>query len=205
MATASLTDAHQQFEAALPAIVNSARHAFRHWRPQDREEAVADCRAAAWSAWHGLIRRGKDPIAVGITGIAYNAVRYVKKGRRVGRRHCGRGAMDVWNYRAQLARQFRLVSLDEARDSSFHSVESWRDCLATDHRFGPADAAVFQLDFATWLNSLSTTARRVAELLAAGYRTVETAEVCRLSPGRVSQLRAELMRSWRAFQNGTAC
>ena len=60
-----------------------------HMRRQDREEAVAEARAAAWSAWHGLIRRGKDPLAVGVTAIAINAIRYVRNGRRVGNTSCG--------------------------------------------------------------------------------------------------------------------
>ena len=58
-------------------------------RWQDHEEAVAEARAAAWSAWHGLIRKGKDPLAVGVTGIANNAIRYVRNGRRVGNTSCG--------------------------------------------------------------------------------------------------------------------
>ena len=38
-------------------------------------EAIADGRAAAWHAWCGLVRRGKDPLAVGPTGLAFNATR----------------------------------------------------------------------------------------------------------------------------------
>ena len=38
--------------------------------PARRAEALADARAAAWHAWHGLLRRGLDPVAIGVTGIA---------------------------------------------------------------------------------------------------------------------------------------
>ena len=56
MSAASLTSAHRQFEAALPAITNAVRYAFRRRRPQDRAEAVAEAQAAAWSAWAGLLK-----------------------------------------------------------------------------------------------------------------------------------------------------
>ena len=82
MSTLSLTHAQQQFTAHLSALEDAAGYAFRRRRWQDREEAVAEARAAAWSAWHGLIRKGKDPLAVGVTGIANNAIRYVRNGRR---------------------------------------------------------------------------------------------------------------------------
>jgi hypothetical protein len=43
---------HEQFEALLPKIKESARFAFRAVNPSDRDEAVADVCAAVWSAWH---------------------------------------------------------------------------------------------------------------------------------------------------------
>ena len=70
MSALSLTHAQQQFTAHLPAVDNAALFAFRRRRWQDREEALAEARAAAWSAWAGLLRRGKDPVEVGVTGIA---------------------------------------------------------------------------------------------------------------------------------------
>ena len=74
----------KQFEALLPQLKEAAGFAFRKRSPADREEAIADVCAAAWSAWHGLIKRGKNPIEVGPTGILTNAIRYVRNGRRVG-------------------------------------------------------------------------------------------------------------------------
>ncbi|MEJ7640434.1 MAG: hypothetical protein WKF75_21310 [Singulisphaera sp.] len=70
MSIASMTLAHAQFEAALPAITSTARYAFRRRRHQDRAEAVAEAQACAWKAWRGLVERGKDPVAVGVSGIA---------------------------------------------------------------------------------------------------------------------------------------
>src|SRR3954462_15816753 len=108
MSALSLVDAHRQFEAALPAIDNTLRYQFRRLPRQRRAEAIADARSAAWAAWYGLLRRGKDPMAVGPTGIAYNATRYVKGGRKLGCGATGRSAIDIYDRRAGLT----LVSLD---------------------------------------------------------------------------------------------
>src|SRR5262245_2911394 len=66
MPTMSLVAAQEQFTATLKAVEDAAGYAFRRRRRQDREEALAEARAAAWSAWHGLIRKGKDPVEVGV-------------------------------------------------------------------------------------------------------------------------------------------
>jgi hypothetical protein len=177
--------AQEQFTAILKAVEIAARYAFRRRRRQDREEAVAEARAAAWSAWHGLIRKGKDPVEVGVTGIANNAIRGVRNGRRIGNRTCGRGVMDVQHPRVRRALGLRVVSFEEMAG---HAVGSWRDWLACDHRVGPAAAACFRLDFEGWLAGLPEKKRRVAELLAEGHEPGLVARLVGVSPARVSQL-----------------
>lgn len=185
----------KQFEALLPQIKEAAGFAFRRRNPQDREEAIADVCAAAWSAWHGLIKRGKNPLEVGPTGILANAIRYVRNGRRVGNRGCGRGRMDPWNWRAQKVDGFRLVSLASARQEG--DLKAW---VVNDHRSTPADHAAFLIDFQDWLGRLSDRRRLSAELLSQGYGTLEVAEQVGLSPGAISQARTALERNWKAFQ-----
>jgi hypothetical protein len=199
MSTLSLTHAQQQFTDHLSAVENAARFAFRRRRRHDREEAVAEARAAAWSAWHGLIRKGKDPLAVGVTGIANNAIRYVKSGRKLGNPTSGRGAMDIQHPRVRRAMGLRVVSFDVLARSS---PGSWQDWLVADRRVTPADLACSRLDFAVWLAGLPEKKRRVAELLAEGHEPGLVACIVGLSPARVSQLRHELEASWRAFQGG---
>src|SRR4051812_26425097 len=173
---ASLPAIHQQFAAALPLIDNTIRFQFRRWPKRHRAEAIADARAAAWHAWHGLLARGKDPMAVGPTGIAANAARYTKAGRRLGTGTGGRGAADLYHPRVRRRLGYRLVSLDRepigGRDAS---GDAWRDWLVADHCTTPADEAAFRLDFAAWLEGLPPRKRRVAELLAQGHRTGEVA------------------------------
>lgn len=198
---ASLTSAQQQFTATLKAVEDAARFAFRRLRPQEYEEKLTDARAAAWSAWTGLIRRGKDPLAVGVHGIANNAVRYVRNGRKLGCGSAGRG-MDVYHRKAQAKCGFRLVSLDSgdaaAAGPSCHG--EWRDWLVEDNTCTPADQAAFRLDWETWLSRLPERKRRIAELLAEGHEGLVVARAVGCSPGRVSQVRAELEASWREFQ-----
>lgn len=194
---ASLTAAHRRFEAALPAIDRTLSYLFRRWPYDRRDEALADARAAAWHAWYGLLRRGKDPESVGVTGLAANAARYVRNGRRLG---CGTSghATDVMDPVVGRRHGLRVVSLDE---SEGETAGSWRECLAVDHQFTPADAACFRLDFARWLEGLPSRKRQIADLLTEGNEGVVIARMMSLTPGRVSQVRDELNASWRAFQS----
>ena len=201
MSALSLTDAHRQFEAALPAIDNTLRFQFRRLPRARRAEAIADARAACWHAWYGLLRRGKDPLAVGPTGIAFNATRYVKAGRKLGCCATGRSAIDVYDPRALRRVGLKLVSLDrKVGDELGEKSDAWREWLAEDNSVSPADEAAFRLDFQAWLEALPHKKRRIAGLLAEGHETGVVAGMVGVSPGRVSQVRLELAESWREFQ-----
>jgi DNA-directed RNA polymerase specialized sigma24 family protein len=186
---------HREFELLLPKIKEAARFSFRGLNPIDRDEAVADLIAATWSAWSGLIKRGRSPLEVGPIGILNFAVKYVRNGRRVGNPGSGRGRMDLWNHRAQRALGFRLISLGSARREG--ALRSW---VANDHRSTPADHAAFLLDFREWLDRLPERRRTSAELLSQGYGTKEVADQLGVTPGAISQARTALARNWDKFQ-----
>jgi hypothetical protein len=201
MSALSLVAAHEHFTASLPAVENQLQAAFRRLRPQDREDAVAEARAATWSAWAGLVKKGKDPVAVGVSGIAHNAVRYVKNGRRLGNRNAGRGAMDVYHRKAQAECGFKVFSFNSNTEIDARPARNtWREWVAADNRVTPADEACFRLDFGVWLAGLPARKREMAELLAEGHETGAVATIVGVSNGRVSQMRSELAASWRAFQ-----
>ncbi|MEJ7636875.1 MAG: hypothetical protein WKF75_02515 [Singulisphaera sp.] len=129
MSALSLVAAQEQFTATLSAVEDAVKFAFRRrLRRQEYEEALAEARAAAWSAWLGLLRKGKDPVEVGVHGIANNAIRYVRNGRKVGNTTCGRGAMDVFHRKARRKDGFTLVSLDtgDEMDAGDSPAGSWR-------------------------------------------------------------------------------
>jgi hypothetical protein len=190
-------EAHQAFDAALGRIDAVLQFQFRDWPPARRREAIDDARAYTWLAWRGLLDRSKDPVAVGVVAIAANACRAVRNGRSVGSaRSVGRGAMDIHHPKARHATGLRVVSLEGLGGRAGR----WQDWLATSDRYGPAEEAVFRLDFAAWLAGLPPTRRRVAELLAQGLGTGEVARRLGVTSGAVSQSRDWLARSWGRFQ-----
>src|SRR3954468_24588831 len=154
MSALSLAAAQDQFTATLSAVEDAVHYAFhKRLRPQEYREALAEARAAAWHAWHGLLRRGKDPLEVGVHGIANNAIRYVRNRRKLGCGTSGRGALDVYHPRAQKRDGFRLISLDAGDDAEVEDTTpgAWREWLAEDNRVSPADEAAFRIDFESWL------------------------------------------------------
>jgi hypothetical protein len=194
-------DAQAAFVAEMPRMASVIHHQTRRWAPSRRPEARADALAAAWAAWHGLARRGKDPRAVGPCGIARNAVRYVAAGRKLGCGATGRAAIDIYDHRARRRRGFALVSLErEADRGEADDAGDWREWLAEDRRCSPADEACFRIDFAAWLAGLPPRKRRIAEGLAAGRTTGEMARATGVTPGAISQARSWLEGSWRRFQ-----
>ena len=197
----ALASAHRQFESALPALRKNFRYLLRpRWR--DRDDLLAEAFACAWKAWVGLLSRGRDPVAVGVSGIAAFAVRHTLKGRRIANRNGGgRGKMDVQHRRAQQLGGYRVISYDTgpaARNDS--GPAAWRDWVATDPRMGPAEAAAFKIDYATWLAGLPERRRLTAELLAEGRGTLEVAGRVGITPAAVSQARSWLERRWREYQ-----
>ena len=77
---------------------------------------------------------------------------------------------------------------------------SWAGWLVPRGRYGPADEAIFRVDFADWLGGLPARRRRMAELLAEGLGTGEVALHLGVTPAAVSQARTWLDRSWGQFQ-----
>ena len=207
MSAITMSAARDSFAATLSAVEAAVRFHFRkRLRPDEFEEAMAEAMAAAWSSWHGLVGRGKDPVEVGVHGIASNAIRHVRNGRRIGNRSSGRGGMDVYHSKAQARCGYKLVSLDgeDVADDEGTSREVWRDWLAEDCRVTPADEACFRVDFEGWLAGLTDRKRRIVELLAEGHDGAAVARLIGVTPGRVCQVRAELEVHWSAFQQGPA-
>jgi hypothetical protein len=193
----SLTEAQTAFAAQLQVVISATRHAFRKRRlnRHDLEDILAEAVAACWSSWVGLISRGQDPVQVGVCGIANQAVRYVRNGRRIANRSGGRGAMDVYHPRAQKARGFRVFNsggVDEAEEGEETGV--WTNACT------PADEACFRIDYAAWIEALAPRRRRTAELLAAGHGTLEVAKEVGVTAAAISQARTALYVSWLKFQ-----
>jgi hypothetical protein len=106
----------------------------------------------------------------------------------------------VFSRQARRRHGFAVQSLDA------DPVDGWKQIVAEDRRSTPADIATARLDIADWLGRMTNQRRKIAESLAAGYRTEEVAEMFNLSQGRISQLRREFEESWLEFQrDGNDC
>ena len=129
-----------------------------------------------------LYGRGQDPVAVGVCGIAHNAIRHTRAGRRLGNHSGGRSVMDVQNPKAGC------------------TVRPLQDWAIGDRRWSPAEEAAFRCDFAAWIATLPRRRRRVAELLAEGHGTGEVSQRLGITPAAVSLARRWLETSWRNYQ-----
>jgi hypothetical protein len=183
---------HDQFLALLPAIRRNARVGFSHLDIEAREEAIAEVAAYAWIAFRRLAELGRLSLAYP-SALARFGVSRVRDGRQVGCRANVRDPLSPWCRRRK---GVRVESLDRADEQD----DAWRLVLVEDHRAGPAAIATMKIDFEAWLQSLPYQQREVAEALAAGHETGQVANMFRLSPGRIAQLRKVLHQAWCRFQ-----
>lgn len=185
---------HPDFLAeVLPTVEAIARIRFRSLPPVEREDATAEAVAGAMVTFVRLLRRGKNP-TVFAGRLAQIAVLRVLSGRLSSSPD---RSEDVLSRMARQQHGFGIESLNTGRSQT---RSEWQALLVEDRRSTPADLAASRIDFSEWLGRMKRRRRQIAETLAAGYRTEEVAELFRLSPSRVSQLRREFENSWRAFQ-----
>jgi hypothetical protein len=165
----------------LPAVVRAAHWHFRELKRKDDdsfEDAQAGAMAHAWELFCKALEAGKEPQHFP-SSIAAIACRLVRRGRRVGTSENVRCALRG----AEIGRTRREVWIDAVAES----------------RAPVPDQVAFRLDFPEWLDSLSARDRELALELATGTPTQECAALFSVTPGRVSQLRRELMESWEDF------
>ena len=128
--------------------------------------------------------------------LAMYAIKQLRSGRRVGG-HCN--SKEVLSPQAQRRRNIRVRSLNKSDGAG-----GWEELVVEDQpRATPAEVAQVWLTRA-WLSSLTRTKRSVAQCLAVGHTTQETARSLGLSPGRISRLRNELSQAWATFHNEEA-
>jgi len=182
---------HKRFLQMLPLIRRHAAVSFRQFDPEARAEAVQEVVCNALAAFRRLVELGKSDVAYA-SPLARYAVAQVRAGRRVGAKlNC----KDVGSLHCQHRKGVYVESLDH-----FDEVEDcWEEVLVEDKTAGPAEIAASRVDFSDWMRSLPSRQRRIANVLATGETTKTTARKFRVTPGRVSQLRDELRRSWHQF------
>ena len=183
---------HENFLQMLPVIKRSASIAFRHLKPEAREEAIQDVTANALVAFVRLVELGKADVAFP-TVLARYGVSQFRSGRRVGTRLNVRDVMSPYAQRSKGIRVERLHHYDREECA-------WREIVVEDRTVTPADIALTRIDFSDWLDTLPKRQRKIAETLAMGESTSRTARMFQISAGRVSQIRHQLFDRWQEFQ-----
>ena len=179
------------FLTMLPLIHEQARHAFRDKTPEHREELIAEVTANCWVAFVRLLDRGLHDV-IYATPLAQFAIKQVCDGRKVG---TSLNIKDVSSDYAQRRQGFTVESLDRYDQKN----AEWREILVEDRHAGPAEVACCRLDFEAWLAELTPRQRKIAKTLATGETTKATAKKHRVTAGRISQTRRELMAAWYEF------
>lgn len=187
----TIPDWHAGFLALLPRIQEYALFAFRGLDAESKQEALQCVVAGALAAYVRLVQLGKTDLAFA-TPLAMFGVRQYRDGRRFG------SHLNVHDVSSEYARRVKSIRL-ERLDQYDPAEDKWKEVLIQDRHAGPFDIVRTKLDFAAWLRSLPAKRRKVAKALAADERTHDVARKFGLSDGRISQIRAELLASWRQF------
>ena len=180
------------FLSILPRLELHGRIAFCALRADQREEALAEMLALAWTWFVRLANRGRDAARFP-SMVATFAARAVKSGRRL----CGQEkAHDVLSATAQRRYDFRVEQLPE---NTVPCRNLLRDALADNTVTPPDEQVAFRLDFAAWLITRTQRDQHVAADLMLGERTLAVARKFSLTPARISQLRRDFAGDWQRF------
>ena len=174
-----------EFVQMLPTLLQVIRHCLRNQPRRDREELAAEALAAAYVMFVRLVQRGKQDLA-SPTPLGTYGARQAIDGRQVGN---STNVKDMTSRSCQRRKGVSVTSLNRYDERD----ERWKDIVVESKNAGPGEIASIRIDFANWLRSLKPKQRRIAKLLATGETTKATVKKCHVSPGRVSQLRRELM------------
>jgi hypothetical protein len=149
-----------------------------------------------------LVRRRKDPARFP-AAFAALAARAAASGRRLSGQERAR---DVLSPLAQRRHGFRVEPLPtsprvphEALHGSprrQRNQDAFEERLQDNTQTPVPEQAAFRLDFRAWRVMLSPRQRRLVRAMIRGERTGELARRFKVTPARVSQLRAEFRRSW---------
>jgi hypothetical protein len=199
-----------RFLAILPRIERYARFHSQAIRcAVKKADFVAEAVAVCWRWFVRLAERGKDG-ATFVSAMASLAARHVKAGRGLCGQERGR---DVLSYAAQRRHGFRVKALptttrrfEAANDGGLveQQYDLFEDRLRDNTHTPVPDQAAFRIDWPAFLATLSGRDRRLAGYLSVGHSAKAAAAKFGLSPGRVTQLRQQWCRDWRALEDPDA-
>lgn len=189
-----------RFEALIPELTSRAERIGRAVarNPVDQEEATAEVIAHAWLNYRSAARRGTWLPASQLAWVAWHAT-------RSGRLAAGGSSItDVLDPRAHRMGRASVVSLYPWQCASrrrprlrFHHVEMERSSrlgrsLSTQEKDSPPERVRVRLDWSAFAEQLSPRHRAILCGLAEGWEQREMAAALGISPGRITQQKAEL-------------
>ena len=180
------------FLMILPRIQSQAWNAFQGLSFDLRQELQSEVVGHCWQSFLKLFELGKHEEVPPVT-LAKFAIRAVRSGRRIGT------SLNINDISSDYCQ--RCVGI---RSTSFCMIDqngdNWVESLIADERARPDQLVMARIDFAEWLQTLKPLHRKVAEHLSLGESTHSTARTFKLTPGRISQIRRLLERSWGSYQ-----
>lgn len=197
---------HAAFQGILPRIQLHAEIGFRGEKcPDRRAELIAEACGLAWKWFCRLAERGKDATQFPMA-LAGFAVRAAWSGRRVAGKDKAKDAMSP---SAQQRHCFSVRSLPGttaiSHEQLYGSVDGQRkldefeEWLQDNTQTPIPDQVHFRVDWPQFFCTLTCRDRAVARFLSKGHSGKQAAEKFGLSPGRVTQLRQQWCREWKAF------
>ncbi len=180
------------FLMILPRIQSQAWNAFHRLSFDLKQELQSEVVAHCWKSFVKLFELGRHE-DVPPMKLARFAIRAVRSGRRFG---TSLNINDVSSSYCQnrlgiRSTNFRIIDQTE---------DHWAESLIADERARPDQLVMARIDFSEWLQTLKPLHRKVAEHLSLGESTHSTARTFKLTPGRISQIRRLLERSWGSYQ-----
>ena len=175
-----------KFLVMLPEIQSRLRKEFRDLDADSREEAVCEGVAHCLLSYLRLDGAGGAHVATPFTLVDYGA-RHVRQGRPAAGRM---NSKDPLSRYGQLENGIHVDS----------KAGEWIEELVVDAQASVPDQVATKLDVGAWFSTLTWRMKQIARDLAFGFTTREAAKKHGVSPGRISQLRRSLERSWLEFQ-----
>lgn len=180
----AMSEARSRFEDRFPVFQNKVRKCFRDYKPEARDEAVANSFFLTWHCTVSLVNSGKADDDM-LTSTFWFSCRQTRSGRMM-RTVKASKSRELWD----LARKNGHAIVTAV---DFDAYVSTRNAVP--------DIVAFRLDTAAWLESLTDHQRQRALDLADGSSTKELAERWKVSPAAVSLYRRQLNQSYERFMN----
>ena len=178
----TMTQARARFEERFPEFQNKARVFFAYYKPEAKDEAVANSLFLTWHHVHRLVQRGKANDRL-MTNAFYFSCHQTRSGRMLRAvRHCH--SREVFD-QARMGRSAVVRGLD-------------LDDYAAKKTAIP-DRVAFRMDTRAWLDSLTENQRQRLQDLAAGHSPSECARRWNVSRPAVSICRRSLLKSFERF------